>query len=783
MNEKTLKKLEYDKIMEILSSECGSSLGKELVDQLSPSRELGVVSARQKETTEAREVLMLQPNFSLGGIRNVKDAVALAQKNGVLEGSRLLEILSTSKAGKRVKLNLTQMKGEFPILKDLAGRINFINSLETAIEDAIGDDGNVLDTASVELGNIRRQIRVANDRIKDKLDGLIRNPNQSKYLQDPIITIRNDRYVVPVRQEYRNQVPGLIHDQSASGATLFIEPMSVLDLNNDLKRLHGKEEEEIQRILVRLSGMVMDNAVELKENLAVLAELDFIFAKGRLSLRWDAFEPILNDQGHLHLKKARHPLLGERAVPIDLEMAPELSGIIITGPNTGGKTVSLKIAGLFVLMAQAGLHLPTADRSKVAVFRGIYADIGDEQSIEQSLSTFSSHMVNIVNILEKAGKNNLVVLDELGAGTDPVEGAALAMAIIDTLLAKGSKVIITTHYSELKAYAYNHERLANASVEFDIDTLRPTYRLLMGIPGRSNAFDIALSLGVSANVIAKADEYMSKESKEVANFLANLEEGRVETEKAKEEAKELKARVEQMEREIRGREEALRMKETQMMEKARDRADRIVREKRREAEALVKELKDLVNEENAKVREVTMKQAREKVKKIENMAPEWVEPTYSGRPLEKVKIGDEVYVPRLKKNAAVVEIISDKEVRIQAGIMKVNMKVKDLRAPHQSEKEVERTRHAQVSASKARTFKTEIDLRGMTGEEAWMDLDKYLDDAVMANIESVRIIHGLGTGVLKKMVYENLKKDTRVKEQRLGGYYEGGAGVTIATLK
>ena len=354
--------------------------------------------------------------------------------------------------------------------------------METAIEDAIGDDGSILDTASVELGSIRRQIRVANDRIKDKLEGLIRNPNQNKYLQDPIITIRNERYVVPVRQEYRNQVPGLIHDQSASGATLFIEPMSVLDLNNDLKRLHGKEEEEIRRILARLSGMVRDNAAELKENIAVLAELDFIFAKGRLSLRWDAFEPILNDQGDLHLKKACHPLLGESAVPIDLEMSKELSGIIITGPNTGGKTVSLKIAGLFVLMAQAGLHLPTADRSKVAVFRGIYADIGDEQSIEQSLSTFSSHMVNIVNILEKAGKNNLVVLDELGAGTDPVEGAALAMAIIDTLLAKGAKVIITTHYSELKAYAYNHEHLANASVEFDIDTLRPTYRLLMGSP-------------------------------------------------------------------------------------------------------------------------------------------------------------------------------------------------------------------------------------------------------------------------------------------------------------
>lgn len=783
MNEKTFKKLEYDKILEILAKECSSTLGKALAEELVPSRDFGVVAARQRETTEARTILMLNPNFSLGGVRNIKDAIALAQKNGILDGSRLLEILSTSRAGKRIKISLTQMKEDFPIIKRLVNDIAFVNSLETAIEDAIADDGTILDSASPELAQIRRKIRSTQQRVKEKLDHLIHSPSHAKHLQEALVTIRNDRYVVPVRQEYRNEVPGLIHDQSASGATLFIEPMSVLDLNNDLKRLNSQETEEINRILMLLSALVMENAPELKENLRILTELDFIFAKGRLSLRWDAFEPNLNENGEIHLRKARHPLLGSRAVPIDLVMEPNLSGIIITGPNTGGKTVSLKIAGLFVLMSQAGLHLPTADRSSVGVFRGVYADIGDEQSIEQSLSTFSSHMVNIVEILSKAGKNNLVVLDELGAGTDPVEGAALAMAIIDTLLAKGAKVIVTTHYSELKAYAYNHSTLANASVEFDIDTLRPTYRLLMGIPGRSNAFDIALSLGINAPVIAKADEYMSKEAKEVANFLANLEEGRVETERAKEEAKELKRRLEAMEASMRSREEALQIKETRLLDKARERADRLVREKRHEADALVRELKEILNKENAKTKEETMREARTKLKKLQNISPEVEEPQYGGEALTKVSVGEDVYVPRLRKNAVVTEVISDKEVQIQSGIMKINMKLKELRKATQTEKEVAQSRHAKIASEKAKSIKSEIDLRGMTADEAQMELEKYIDDAAMANIGTIRIIHGLGTGVLKKMTYDLLKKHPRVDNQRLGGYYEGGAGVTIAEIK
>lgn len=783
MNEKSLKKLEYDKIINMLVAECSSNLGKELGAKLMPVRDLSLVHTRQQETTEARNILMVNPGFSLGGIRNVRDAVSLAQKNGILDCRRLLDIMGTSKAGKRIKVTLGQMKGDYPILKGLAEGINFVNSLETAIEEAIGEDGQVLDTASNELYSIRRKMKTANDRIKDKLDNLIHNPNHAKHLQDALITIRNDRYVVPVRQEYRNEVPGLIHDQSASGATLFIEPMAVLELNNDLKRLRGSEEEEINKILLKLSGMVTENARELMDNLDILAQIDLIFAKGHLSLKWDAFEPQLNDRGEVRLNKARHPLLGDAAVPIDFNMSADLSGIIITGPNTGGKTVSLKIAGLFVLMAQAGLHLPTADRSSVGVFRGVYADIGDEQSIEQSLSTFSSHMTNIVEIISKAGKNNLVVLDELGAGTDPVEGAALAMAIIDTLLAKGSKVIVTTHYSELKAYAYNHENLANASVEFDIDTLRPTYRLLMGIPGRSNAFDIALSLGINANVIAKADEYMSKEAKEVANFLANLEEGRVETEKAKEEAKELKMRLESLELEMKGREEALRLRESQLLEKARERADRLVRDRRREADALVKELKSLVTTESAKHKEEVFREARTKVKKLENLTPQYQEPQYPGKALEKVGVGDEVYVPRLRKNATVVEVVSDKEVQIQAGIMKVNMKLKDLRPSTTSEAKEAKIRYAKISASKSKDIKPEIDLRGLTGEEAQMELEKYIDDAAISNLGTIRIIHGLGTGVLKKMVFELLKKHPRVKTQRLGGYYEGGAGVTIAELQ
>lgn len=783
MNEKSLKKLEFDKIIGFLMQECSSPLGKEKAEKLMPHREKVIVEGWQRETTEARNLLMYLPNFSLGVVKDIRDFVALAAKNGILDGAHLRDIMITSRSGRRLKTTLGQAKEDSPVIKGLANRIVFINSLETAIEEAIDDDGNVMDSASSELADIRRKIRRTNDRIREKLDSLLRNSNTSQYLQETIITIRNDRYVVPVKQEYRNQVPGLVHDQSSSGATLFIEPMSVLDLNNDLRKLHGEEEAEVHRILTRLSGLVGANAGELKANLEIITELDFIFAKGKLSLKMNGFEPILNEDGIILLKKARHPLLGEKAVPIDLEMGADLNGIIITGPNTGGKTVSLKIAGLFILMAQAGLHLPTSDRSTVGVFRGVYADIGDEQSIEQSLSTFSSHMVNIVDILEKAGRNNLVLLDELGAGTDPVEGAALAMAMIDTLMAKGVRVIVTTHYSELKAYAYNHPHLANASVEFDVDTLRPTYRLLMGVPGRSNAFDIALSLGVDKKVVLKADEYMSKEQKEVQDFLANLEEGRARTEKAKREAEELKEKLEAVERNMARREEELKQKEATMIRKAEERADRLVRERRREADEALREIKAMLSEVSAKEREQVMTQVKAKKKKIEELSSKPEEVVYGGERLKKVEKGDEVYIPRLNKNAVVLDVVSKNEVLIQAGIMKVTMRLSELRAATRKEEDPSHTYQGHMKAAKARTVKNEISLRGMTADEAQEELSKFLDDASLANLQEIKIIHGLGTGVLKKMVHDYLKKDHRVKEQRLGGYYEGGAGVTIATLK
>ena len=783
MNEKTLKKLEFDKIIAFLTAECGSPLGEEKAEKLLPHREKLIVEGWQKETTEARNLLIYLPNFGFSGVKDVRGPVALAQKNGLLDGRQLLEIMTTSRTGKRVKTTIAQAKEDSPIIKGLASRIVYVNSLESAIEEAVGDDGAILDSASSELADIRRKIRRTNERIREKLDNLLRNSSQNQYLQENIITIRNDRYVVPVKQEYRNQVPGLVHDQSASGATLFIEPMSVLDLNNDLKKLRGDEEKEVNRILLRLSGLVAAYSGELRANLELLADLDFIFAKGRLSLTMNGYEPLLNDNGEIHLKQARHPLLAQKAVPIDVEMDEHLNGIIITGPNTGGKTVSLKIVGLFVLMAQAGLHLPTADRSSVGVFRGVYADIGDEQSIEQSLSTFSSHMVNIVDILAKAGKNNLVLLDELGAGTDPVEGAALAMAIIETLLGKQAKVIVTTHYSELKAYAYNHAHLANASVEFDIHTLRPTYRLLMGVPGRSNAFEIALSLGVDQKVIMKADEYMSKEAKEVNDFLANLEAGRADTERAKQEAQELKARLERVEREMSAREESLKQRENVLIQKAQEKADRLVREKRREADELMKQIKELLDGVSAKDREKVMREVKEHKKKIENLAPSTEEVTYGGEKLSHVEKGDEVYIPRLNKNAVVLDIISKNEVLIQSGIMKVSMKLAELRAPQQRPEEVSNTYQSHIKAAKTKTVKSEINLLGLTGDEAFVELSKFLDDAVLANLQEIKIIHGLGTGVLKKLVHDSLKKDQRIKEQRLGGYYEGGAGVTIATLK
>ncbi len=783
MNEKTLKKLEYDKIIALLTAECCSSPGRERAEKLLPHRDRIIVEGRQKETSEARNVLIYRPDFSMGVIKDIRGSVSLAKKNGILDGTHLRDILITSRSGRRVKIAISQMKEESPILKKMVGRIVFINSLETAIEEAIDDDGSILDRASAELADIRRKMRRTHDRVREKLDQIVRSSNQNQYLQENIVTIRNDRYVVPVKQEYRNQVPGLIHDQSASGATLFIEPMSVLDLNNDLRKLRSDEKTEIQRILTRLSGLVSANAAELKANLEILADLDFIFAKGKLSHKMNGFEPKLNDDGEIHLKNARHPLLYDKAVPIDFDMDKDMNGIIITGPNTGGKTVSLKIVGLFVLMSQAGLHLPTSDQSNVGIFRGVYADIGDEQSIEQSLSTFSSHMVNIVDILEKAGRNNLVLLDELGAGTDPVEGAALAMAIIETLMSKNAKLIVTTHYSELKAFAYNDEHLANASVEFDIDSLKPTYRLLMGIPGRSNAFDIALSLGVDQNVIRKADRYMSVEQKEVRDFLSNLEQGRAETEKAKAEAEQLKIRLSETEQAMKKREQELKQRESMMIRKAEERADRIVREKRKEADAALKEIKAALANVSAREREQVMSEVKAKKKKIDHLTSSQDEQHYGGEKLTKVEPGDEVYIPRLNKNAVVLEVVNKKEVLIRAGIMKVTMKLSELRAVTSKKEEVSGTYQSHIKAAKARIVKNEISLRGMTADEAEAELSKFLDDACLANMEEIKIIHGLGTGVLKKTVYDFLKKDKRVKEQRLGGYYEGGAGVTIATLK
>lgn len=783
MNEKSLKKLEYNKIIEFLAEECSSEAGKQKALALLPHREIEIVQQRQRETTETRNILMLMPDFSISGIKNINDSVALAKKNGLLDGGRLRDIMITSRSGKRLKITIGQMKEDYPIVKRMASGIVFINSLESAIEEAVGDDGEIMDSASVLLADIRRKMRRTNDRIREKLDNLLRNSNQNQYLQENIVTIRNDRYVVPVKQEYRNQVPGLIHDQSASGATLFIEPMSVLDLNNDLRKLKSEEEAEVLRILQRLSGLVADYSSELLANFEILSELDFMFAKGRLSLRMNAFEPLLNTDGEICLKNARHPLLGEKAVPIDLNMSQDLSGIIVTGPNTGGKTVTLKIAGLFVLMAQAGLHLPTSDRSKIGVFRGIYADIGDEQSIEQSLSTFSSHMVNIVEILSKAGRNSLVLLDELGAGTDPVEGAALAMSIIDRLITKGTKLIVTTHYSELKAYAFNHNQLVNASVEFDIDTLRPTYRLLMGIPGRSNAFDIALNLGIDKNIVLSADEYMSKEQKEVHDFLANLETGRAETEKAKREAVELKNRLESLEKDMAVREEQLRNKEANLIRKAEERADRLVREKRREADEALREIKMMLNDLSAKQREEVITKVKKKKKKIDDLQSVPQETIYGGERLNKVEKGDEVFIPRLNKNAVILEVVSKNEVLVQAGIMKVNMKLSELRAVNGKKEANSNTYQGHMKAAKARTVKNEISLRGMTADEAIEELSKFLDDACLANLTEIKIIHGLGTGVLKKTVYDYLKKEPRIAEQRLGGYYEGGAGVTIATLK
>jgi len=786
VNERVLRTLEYDKILEQLEGYAASSLAIESIRALRPHNDIDEVKAAQSATREGVTVLRLKGSVPLGGIHDVRPLAKRAKIGGMLSAKDLLDLANTISGGRKLKNFLLDLCEEesLPILKNLAEQIEGLKPLESQIVSCISDIGEVLDGATDALRKIRQEIRNLESGIKQKLEQMIRSSSYQKMIQESVVTIRNDRYVIPVKQEYRSAFGGLVHDQSASGATLFIEPQAVVQLNNQLREAKLKEEREIEKILRQLSGEVALAADVILLNVEILKELDFIFAKAKYAYAIRATEPILNDERRILLKKGRHPLIPfEEVVPIDVELGGNYTMLMITGPNTGGKTVTLKTIGLITLMAQSGLHIPCNEESEIAVFDEVFADIGDEQSIEQSLSTFSSHMTNIISILHQMNHNSLILLDELGAGTDPTEGAALAMAILDQMHRIGARVVATTHYSELKAYAYNRPGVINASVEFDVETLSPTYRLLIGVPGRSNAFAIASRLGLDEAIIEKAKQYVNQESKQVENMIASLEENRKEAEEDRRLAEEYRREVELIRKELEAERRRFEQMKDKLMEKASAEAAQAVKKAREEAEQIIAELRQMAEEEGARIKEHKLIEAK---KRLEQAIPE--RPSNQRTPeLRKshanVQIGpgDQVLVHSLGLKGIVLETVGKDEFLVQVGIMKSKMARSDLQLLEEEKPKAERI-ITRVKSNRE-TIRTELDLRGQNVEEAILAIDKYLDEAVLAGLHQVRIIHGLGTGALRKGVREYLQRHRAVKSMRSGVHGEGGTGVTVVEIK
>jgi DNA mismatch repair protein MutS2 len=785
VQQRILKVLEFDKVKEQLMEHAASSLGREKTEKLVPSADFAEVVKWQEQTDEAVTILRLRGNVPLGGIFDIRASVKRAKIGGTLSPHELLDVASTIYASRQMKKfieSLSDENVELPHLSQYVEQMVALPEVEQAIKNCIDDYGEVLDHASDRLRSIRQQLRSTEGRIREKLESMIRSSSAQKMLSDAIITIRNERYVIPVKQEYRSAYGGIVHDQSSSGATLFIEPQAVVDLNNQLQEARVKEKQEIERILIELTEKVAEHADTLLINVEVLAELDFIFTKAKYARKIKASKPLMNDRGYIRLRKARHPLIApDVVVPNDIELGKDYTTIVITGPNTGGKTVTLKTIGLFTLMAQAGLQIPALDGSELAVFNAVYADIGDEQSIEQSLSTFSSHMVNIVDILRKVDNNSLVLFDELGAGTDPQEGAALAIAILDEVYQRGARVVATTHYPELKAYGYNRRGVINASVEFDIETLSPTYKLLIGVPGRSNAFEISKRLGLDERIIERAKSHVSSESNKVENMIASLEYSKKRAEEEWKEAEDFRKEAEKLHKELQRQIIEFNEKRDELIEEAKRKAAEIVKASQQEAEKIISQLRQMQKEKLAEIKEHELIEAR---KRLEEAAPKLEEKKKAKKAKasqHQFQPGDEVKVINLNQKGHLIEKVSDDEWQVQIGILK--MKVKEENLEYIGTPKPVETRPLATVKGKDYHVSPELDLRGERYEDALVRVEKYIDDALLAGYPRVSIIHGKGTGALRKGVQEFLKNHRSVKNIRYGEATEGGTGVTIVELK
>ncbi|MYL72251.1 endonuclease MutS2 [Halobacillus litoralis] len=781
MNQRILHVLEFKKIIEQLNEQAASSLGKEKTAALKPSSDLEEVRHLQLETDEAGQVLRLKGHVPLGGIFDIKPSLKRTTIGGTLSALECLDVASTIYGGRQLKRFIEDMEEpEMPILREMVSSIAPLRELESDIRNCIDDHGGVMDGASEKLRSIRSKIRTYESRVRDKMESFTKS--KSKMLSDAIVTIRNERYVLPVKQEYRGSIGGIVHDQSSSGATLFIEPQTVVDLNNQLQEARVQEKNEIEKILKELSEAIAENHEPLYENVQLLGHMDFMFARAKLGKQMRAAMPKMNDEGRIDMKQARHPLISEdEVVPNDIEIGTDYTSIVITGPNTGGKTVTLKLVGLCTLMAQSGLQVPALDGCEMAVFKEVYADIGDEQSIEQSLSTFSSHMTNIVDILDKVDEQSLVLFDELGAGTDPQEGAALAMSILDEVVNRKARVIATTHYPELKAYGYNRPDVINASVEFDIQTLKPTYRLLIGVPGRSNAFEISRRLGLRESVIESAKGHVGVDSQSVENMIASLEESKRGAEQDYEEAERLLAEAEELRNELKHKWDQFEDQREKLYEKAEQKAEKAIRQAREEAESIVGEIRNMKSQ--AQMKEHEWIEAR---KMFDEAQPELAKKKPKAAPAPKkesreLNPGDEVKLLTLNQQGTIVEQTGKNEYQVQVGVMKVKAKRKELEFVKAKQPYKEKP----MATVKGKNFhvKTELDLRGERYEDALNRLEKYIDDALLAGYPRVSIIHGKGTGALRTAVQNFAKNHRSISSHRSGGMNEGGSGVTVLEFR
>ncbi len=802
MNSKVYEILEFNKIKNLLREQAGSELTRQRIDALEPMAGRRQTEEALTETTEAVSVILYKGNIPVGEIGDVSGILSMASRGRILSMRDLLQVRNSIQVSRTVKTFLTsdEMPEGLKIIPEIAGLLEPEIKLERDISEAIITEDEMADNASPELRRIRRDKHSKNELIKARLRKMISSSSAKSQLQDAIVTMRNGRYVIPVKKEYINSYPGMVHDQSSTGATLFVEPQAVVTLNNELKQLDMDEQAEIARILEAFSGRVAEHAASIKNDQKLLIELDFFSAKGRLSQLMDGICPVINEEGFIDIKSGRHPLIdSEKVVPINAELGKNWTTLLITGPNTGGKTVTLKTIGLLCLMSQSGLHIPADEKTSMPVLREIYADIGDEQSIEQSLSTFSSHMKNIISIFEGAGKGSLVLLDELGAGTDPLEGAALGIAELERLKEAGALVAATTHYTELKKYALEAEGVENASMEFDVETLSPTYKLRVGLPGKSNAFEISRKLGLSEDIIERASELLGAEQMEFEQAVSRVEEDQAQAEAALEAAGERRAAAD----------DALNaaMKE---LEKAKAEADKIIEDAKAEARNMLRDAQGTIDEITEELRDIRNKKAdagfdvghisggaakgRRELREAEaalaaeskTKKSESIQTGKTPQP-EQIKVGMRIKHVGLDQNGE-VESLPDQRgnLKIRLGAIKMNANVKDLiiieSAPAGNKDKV-KSKYANLSFSKSKTIKTEINLIGKNLDDAIYEMNKYIDDAFLAGLQTVHVIHGRGEGILKKGLREELSKNKHVKSYKAAPYNDGGEGCTVVELK